>query len=86
MTTRTFRRLFPPAVPAEGSALWLLFHGADLLMPADGAPTLLAGTATALDGLEIGESFLLGTIDGRPLLVGVLAPDAPAPEIGRAHV
>jgi NAD+ diphosphatase len=78
-TTRTFRRLFPPAVPAAGPAFWLLFHGADLLMPADGAPALLAGTAAALDGVEVGESFLLGTLDGRPLLVGVLAADAPAP-------
>src|SRR6266511_2990645 len=51
MTTRTFRRLFPPAVPAEGSAFWLLFHGVDLLMPSDGLP----------------------------LLVGVLAADAPTP-------
>ena len=75
MTMRTFRRLFPPAVPAEGSAFWLLFHGADLLMPTDGAPALLVGTAAALDGLEVGESFLLGTLDGRPLLVGVLPDD-----------
>src|SRR6266508_344137 len=79
MTTRTFRRLFPPAVPAEGSAFWLLFHGVDLLMPSDGAPRLLTGTAAALDGIEVGESFLLGTLDGLPLLVGVLAADAPTP-------
>src|SRR5690349_5049661 len=79
MKIRTFRRLFPPAVPAEGSAFWLLFHGADLLMPADAAPTLLAGTAAALDGVKVGESFLLGTLDGQPLLVGVLPADAPAP-------
>src|SRR4029079_7411011 len=79
MTIRTFRRLFPPAVPAEGSAFWLLFHGAELLMPTDGAPALLEGTAAALDGVEIGASFLLGTLDGMPLLVGVLPADLPVP-------
>ncbi|HJZ47727.1 MAG TPA: NAD(+) diphosphatase [Roseiflexaceae bacterium] len=79
MTTRTFRRLFPPSVPDSGPAYWLLFHDADLLMPADGVPTLLAGTSAALDGVEVGESFLLGTLDGQPLLVGVLPADAPIP-------
>jgi NAD+ diphosphatase len=78
-TTRTFRRLFPPSEPAEGSAFWLLFHGADLLMPADSAPALLVGTSATLNGVEVGESFLLGTLDGQPLLVGVLPADAPLP-------
>src|SRR4029079_8741584 len=79
MRRRPSLPLSPPAAPAEGSAFWLLFHGADLLMPANGAPTLLAGTAAALDGVEVGESFLLGTLDGLPLLVGVLPAAAPAP-------
>src|SRR6478672_11390112 len=79
MTSRTFRRLFPPFVPEAGPAFWLLFHGADLLMPVDGAPALLAGTVAALDGLEVSETFLLGTLDGQPLMVGVLPPSAPKP-------
>src|SRR5690242_16447798 len=78
-TTRIFRRLFPPTTPTAGPAFWLLFHGADLLMPKGGAPALLAGTSAALDGIEVGESFLLGTLDGSPLLVGVLPADAPTP-------
>jgi len=78
-TPRTFRRLFPPAVAAEGPALWLLFHGAELLMPADGAPALVAGSASTPDGVEVGESFLLGTLDDLPLLVGMLAADTPMP-------
>jgi NAD+ diphosphatase len=78
-TTRVFRRLFPPSVPEDGPAYWLLFHGAELLMPADGAPMLIEGTHSALDGVEVGESFLIGTLDGRACLVGVLPAEAPAP-------
>src|SRR5206468_12462735 len=78
-TTRIFRRLYPPSTPADGPAYWLLFHGAELLMPIIGAPALLAGTPAAFDGIEIAESFLLGTLDGHPCLVGVLPADAPVP-------
>ena len=79
-TIRMFRRLFPPTTATVGPAYWLLFHGSDLLMPADGMPKLLEGTDSALDGVEIGDSFLLGTLGGTPVMVGVLQPDAPAPE------
>ena len=79
-TTRIFQRLFPPTIATAGRAYWLLFHGSELLMPADAPPALLEGTDSALDGVEIGDSFLLGTLDGVPVLVGVLGADAPAPE------
>jgi NAD+ diphosphatase len=79
MSARIFRRLYPPSVPAEGPAFWLLFHGSELLMPAEGVPMLLEGSVAALDGVAIGESFLIGTLDGRACLVGTLPADAPAP-------
>jgi NAD+ diphosphatase len=78
-TTRVFRRLFPPSTPAAGPAYWLLFHGPDLLMPAERDPALLEGTEAALDGVEVGASFLLGTLGGTPVMIGVLGADAPAP-------
>jgi NAD+ diphosphatase len=83
-TTRTFRRLYPPAVPAEGPALWLLLRGADVVMPIDGALALFEGTATEPTGVVPQELFLLGTLGDRPLLVGALADDAPLPEGMRA--
>jgi NAD+ diphosphatase len=63
----------------DGPALWLLFHGPDLLMLADGAPALLAGTTAAPDGIDLGESFLIGALDGQACLVGLLPPDVTPP-------
>jgi NAD+ diphosphatase len=79
MTNPRFRRLYPPAAAPDGPAAWLIFRGADLLMPADGPPALLEGTAAAPVALAVDESFLLGALDGRPVLVGALPNDAPAP-------
>jgi NAD+ diphosphatase len=76
---RVFRRLHPPAVAPGGPARWLLFRGADLLMPAGQPPMFLEGSAAAPDLLAVDESFLLGALDERPLLVGALADDAPDP-------
>ena len=74
-TNRIFRRLYPPAQPAQEPAHWLLFHGADVLVYADQPPTLLA----ELDGIEIADPLLLGALDGAPVLVGALPADAPLP-------
>jgi NAD+ diphosphatase len=80
MTNPRFRRLYPPAATPEGAAYWLLFHGDNLLTVADGAPALLEGTSTAPDHLDrIVEPFLIGTIEGRPVMVGGLPADAPLP-------
>jgi NAD+ diphosphatase len=79
MTTHRFQRLYPPAVPEAGQAHWLLFHGDDLLFTDDGLPALLEGTTGQPAHIEIGESFLLGTLDGRPVMFGALAADAAPP-------
>jgi NAD+ diphosphatase len=79
MTSRIFRRLYPPTTMLDGPAFWLLFHGSDLLMLADAIPTLLTGTSAAPDGVEVGESFLIGTLDGRPCLVGLLPAEGAPP-------
>lgn len=84
MTIPRFVRLYPPATPPDGLAYWLLFRGAELLMPADGPPALLEGSASAPAAVGADESFLLGALDGRALLVGVLPEDAPIPEGLRA--
>src|SRR5689334_6114894 len=74
-----FQRLYPPVVPGEGPAYWLLFRGDELLLADDGPLALLAGTTARPDHAEIGQAFLLGTLAGRPVMVGVLAADAPPP-------
>src|SRR5262245_39019236 len=78
MTTHRFQRLYPPAVPEAGQAHWLLFHGDDLLF-ADDLPALLEGTTLQPAQIGIDESFLLGTLDGRPVMFGALAADTAPP-------
>jgi NAD+ diphosphatase len=80
MTNSRFRRLYPPAAAPEGAAYWLLFRGDELLTVADGAPTLLDSTSAAptlLDGAL--DPFLIGMLEGRPVMVGGLPADAPLP-------
>lgn len=79
MALSRFRRLYPPAV-AKGPASWLIFRGADLLLPADHAPALLGGTADAPNELAVDEKLLLGMYDERPVMVGALANDVPTPD------
>src|SRR5262245_50591518 len=80
MTHSRFHRLYPPAAPPEGAAYWLLFRGDDLLMAAEGAPALLEGTSTApLQFDSILDPFLIGMLEGRPVMVGGLAADASLP-------
>jgi NAD+ diphosphatase len=79
-TTRAFHRLYPPAIPAEGPAHWLILRDGDLLMPADGPPVLLEGSSAAPAGVAVEEMFQLGALGDRPVLVGVLADDAPLPD------
>ncbi len=80
MTARTFQRLYPPTHAPAGPAHWLLFRGEDLLVPAEGPPALLEGTSAAAPaGAAVAESFLLGALDSRPVLVGALHADAPPP-------
>lgn len=74
-----FKRLYPPTQPAAGPAHWLIFQGADLLLPAEAPPALLPGSADAPDGLAVAEAHLLGTLGGRPVLAGVLANGAALP-------
>jgi NAD+ diphosphatase len=77
MTSPRFRRLYPPAAAPEGAAYWLLFRGDDLLMVADGAPVLFEGTVAAPAHLDnVADPLLLGTLDGRPVMVGGLPADA----------
>jgi NAD+ diphosphatase len=75
-----FRRLYPPAALPDGPVRWLLFRGADLLMPVDQPPAFLPGSPSAPDAVTVDETFLLGALDGAAVLVGALPDDAPAPE------
>lgn len=78
MRTR-FQRLYPPVVPQEGPAHWLLFSGDDLLLAADGPLGLLAGTTQRPIHAEVHEPQLLGIFDDLPVMFGMLAPDVPPP-------
>jgi NAD+ diphosphatase len=84
MAARIFRRLYPPAAASDKRALWLLFHGAEVIVPEGGPPALLEGALAAPEDFVLAESLLLGTLDDRPLLAGSLAPDAPLPPGFRA--
>lgn len=75
MTQERFQRLYPPARPEPGPALWLLFAGDELLVPAAGPPRLLEGTAERPDAVEVAQPRLLGRLDGLPVLVGVIEGD-----------
>ncbi len=80
MTSSRFRRLYPPAAAPEGAAYWLLFRGDELITIADGAPALLEGSSTGPVHLDSAlDPFLIGTLDGRPVMVGGLPADAPLP-------
>jgi NAD+ diphosphatase len=83
MTIHRFQRLYPPVVPEDGPAHWLLFYGDELLFAEGGPLTLLDGTTSRPALLEIGEPLLLGTLDGRPVMFGTLAADAPTPGLQR---
>ncbi|HWQ14362.1 MAG TPA: NAD(+) diphosphatase [Roseiflexaceae bacterium] len=84
MTRPTFRRLYPPAAPAEGEALWVLLSGADILVPAEGPAALLPGTTEAPAVAPVVDRLLLGTLGDTPVLAGALDPLAPPPEGYRA--
>ena len=73
-----FQRLYPPTRPADGPAHWLVFKGADVVLPEAGVPELLPGTAETPADLVVGEALLLGTLDGVPALAGQLAGEVPA--------
>jgi NAD+ diphosphatase len=75
MTTNRFQRLYPPVVPEAGPAHWLLFSGDELLLAEDSPLVLLEGTTSRPAPIEIDEAFLLGTLDGRPVMFGVLPAD-----------
>jgi NAD+ diphosphatase len=78
MTAPTFRRLYPPAAPQEGPALWLLFRGADVLVPSEGPAALLPGTTDAPDVTPaLADRLLVGALGETPVLAGALDPEAP---------
>jgi NAD+ diphosphatase len=79
MTHRIFRRLYPPAVPEGGPALWLLFRGAELLAPEHEGPALLDGTVDEVRDLVPADRLLVGALDGTPVLAGALDAEAPLP-------
>jgi NAD+ diphosphatase len=79
MTMHRFQRLYPPIAPAAGPAHWLLFSGDDLLLADSGSPAFLEGTTSRPAHSEVGEAFLLGTLDGRPVMFGALAAGTPPP-------
>jgi NAD+ diphosphatase len=74
MITPRFQRLYPPALPEDGPAYWLLFSGDDLLLAEDGPLQLLEGTTRGPAQANVHEAQLLGTLDGRPVLFGALHP------------
>jgi NAD+ diphosphatase len=79
-----FQRRYPPAVPDDGPAYWLLFVGDDVLLAEEGPLSLLEGTTMRLADAELPEARLLGTLDDRPVMFAALAPDTPLPQGLRA--
>lgn len=79
MTRPTFRRLYPPAAPADGSALWVLLRGADIIVPTEGPAALIEGTAEAPAIAPVADRLLLGALGDAPVLAGALEPEAPLP-------
>jgi NAD+ diphosphatase len=74
-----FRRLYPPALPDEGPAYWLLFSGDELLL-AEGEPLrLLEGTTRRLELVEAVEPQLLGMLDDLPVMFATLDAAPPPP-------
>lgn len=74
-----FRRLYPPALPDDGPAYWLLFSGDDLLVVEGEPPRLLEGTTRRHELVEVPEPQLLGMLDDRPVMFAALDPGAPPP-------
>jgi NAD+ diphosphatase len=74
-----FRRLYPPALPAEGPAYWLLFSGDELLLAESEPLRLLEGTTRRLELVEASEPQLLGMLDDLPVMFAALDPAAPPP-------
>ncbi len=64
-----FVRVYPPAVPAGGPAVWLPFVDKELLVQDDGdCSLLLRGTTDAPPALPDGDLLYLGALDGVPCL------------------
>jgi NAD+ diphosphatase len=79
MTARRFRRFYPPAVPEEGAAYWLLFSGDDLLLADDGPLMLIEGTTHRPPYGDVEGALPLGVLDDRPVMFGVLGDTPPPP-------
>jgi NAD+ diphosphatase len=69
-----FRRLYPPALPDDGPAYWLLFAGEELLLAGEEPLRLLEGTTSRLAEIAVAEPLLLGTLDGQPVMFATLDP------------
>jgi NAD+ diphosphatase len=82
--TPRFRRLYPPALPDEGPAYWLLFSGDDLLLAEEGPLRLLEGTTRRLELVEGAEPQLLGMLDDLPVMFAALEPAGSPPSGLRA--
>jgi len=79
-----FIRVYPPASPAPGPALWLPLRAGEFLLPAgDGPLGLYRGDPdeqSAPDRPAPDDPLYLGTLDGLPCLAADVDSDTPVPE------
>ena len=77
----TFTHAFPPAHPAPGPALWLVFSKDGLLIRgAEGQSSLHRGSSSAVEALCLRAPLYLGTLGGIPCLAADFDPDLDVPE------
>lgn len=81
----SFLRVYPPAQPPPGPAVWLPFQTDKLLVREQGQVVGLArGEPDDLAGLPLPQPVYLGTLDGTPCLAADCPPEAELPPGWRA--
>ena len=81
----SFLRVYPPAQPPSGPAVWLPFQNDKILVPEQEAGVGLArGEQADLAALTLGQPVYLGTLGGLPCLTADYPPEAELPPGWRA--
>ncbi len=73
-----FIRAYPPARPPDGSALWFVFQGQEMLLreAGEGPELPRAGVQSGPAGLELQRRLFMGTLDDTPCMAGAVAETA----------